>query len=87
MNEPLDECALNNIEKFLNDEIERLKKYPMSNMDCVSFRGFTKYYPKNLTPGQTILEDVAREYSAKQIRTYEIILKYIQTQRDFSDDC
>lgn len=25
MNEPLDECALNNIEKFLNEEIERLK--------------------------------------------------------------
>lgn len=90
MNEPLmklDDCALSNIEKFLNEEIERLKKYPMSNTANVSFRGFTKYYPTNLTPGQTILEDVAKEYSAKQIRTYEIILKYIQTQRDFSDEC
>lgn len=82
MNEPLmklDDCALSNIEKFLNDEIKRLKN-PMSNMDNVSFRGFTMYYPTNLTPGQ-------KEYSAKQIRTYEIILKYIQTQRDFSDEC
>ncbi len=83
---PLDECALNNIEKFLNEEIERLRKYPMSNLDNVSFRGFTKYYPTKLTPGQTILEDVAKEYNAKQIRTYEIILKYVQTQRDFSDE-
>lgn len=86
MNEPLDECALNNIEKFLNEEIERLRKYPMSNLDNVSFRGFTKYYPTKLTPGKTILEDVAKEYNAKQIRTYEIILKYVQTQRDFSDE-
>lgn len=55
MNEPLmklDDCALSNIEKFLNKEIERLKKHPMSNTANVSFRGFTKYYPTNLTPGQ-----------------------------------
>jgi hypothetical protein len=91
MNEPLmklDDCALSNIEKFLIEEIERLRKHPpMSNKGNVSFRGFTKYYPTNLTPSQTILEDVAKEYNAKQIKTYEVILKYIQTQRDFSDEC
>lgn len=83
----MDEEVLNDIEKFLNERIEYLKKIPIT-AEQVSFRGYTIYYPtRTPTPGQNLLIEAAKDITSKKIKTYELILNYIQSQKDFSNDC
>lgn len=82
----MDEETLTQIEEWLVDKIEVLKSSPIgTNVGSISFMGFQKFYPSQ-TLGQDLVIDTAKEMNASKIKTFELILNYVRSQKDFSNE-
>ena len=80
----MDEEALTLIEEWLVDKIEVLKSSPIgTDVGSISFMGFQKFYHTQ-TLGQDLVIDTAKEMNASKIKTFELILNYVRSQKDFS---
>ena len=82
----MDEEALTQIEEWLVDKIEVLKSTPIgAEIGSISFMGFNKYYPIQ-TPAQNLIKETGAELNASKIKTFELILNYVRSQKDFSNE-
>lgn len=79
----MDKEALIQIEEWLENKIAILKSEPLSEISTISYMGFNKLYPVR-TPA--LSNKSATELNGSKIKTFELILNYIRTQKDFANE-